>query len=207
MEKPTKVVENAQADQLYGSILADPPWRFMNRTGKSAPEHRRLHRYETMTTDEIARRAVGRLAASQSHLYLWVPMALIEDGLRVMRAWGFTYKTSVLWLKTRKDGEPDLRCMGFYFRVVTEVLLFGVRGGLRTGAPARRLPNLIRATKREHSRKPDEAYDLIELVSPGPYVELFARPPHRIGWDTWGDQSDVQAVHLFNHDGPLEKVG
>lgn len=173
----------------YRTILADPPWRFINRTGKVAPEHQRLARYQTMTTPEITRLPIDALVADQAHCYLWVPNALVADGLRVMDAWGFTYKTMLVWHKVRKDGGSDGRGVGFYFRNVTEVVLFGVRGHLRTAAPGRRQVNLIATRKREHSRKPDELYPIIEACSPGPYLELFARPPHRDGWDVWGDQT------------------
>ena len=171
----------------FGTIYADPPWRFSNRTGKMAPEHRRLHRYRTMTVDEISRLPVGDVAAQRSHLYLWVPNALLQDGLTVMKAWGFTYKCNLVWYKTRKDGGPDGRGVGFYFRNVTELLLFGVRGSMRTLPPGRRMVNLLPVRKREHSRKPDEFYDLIEQCSPGPRLELFARHPKE-GWQQWGDE-------------------
>ena len=175
--------------ERFGSILVDPPWRFMNRTGKVGPEHRRLHRYRTMSLEEIASLPVGRLARPRSHLYLWCPNALLEDGLTVLRAWGFQYKTNVVWLKVRKDGGPDGRGVGFYFRNVTELLLFGVKGSLRTLAPGRRQVNVLISRKEEHSRKPELVYDLIERCSPGPYLELFAR--QRVaGWRQWGDELD-----------------
>ena len=177
----------------FGTILADPPWRFVNRTGKVAPEHRRLERYETMTTDEIAAVPVRELADVPSHLYLWVPNALLADGLRVMESWGFTYKTNLVWFKTRKDGGPDGRGVGFYFRNVTELILFGVRGTMRTFAPGRRQTNLIASRKREHSRKPDDLYPIIEACSPGPYLELFARYP-RPGWTAWGLEAGPEVV-------------
>ncbi len=171
----------------FGTILADPPWRFSNRTGKMAPEHRRLSRYATMTADEIMALPVAEIAARQSHLYLWVPNALVSEGLEVMRRWGFTYKTNLVWYKVRKDGGPDGRGVGFYFRNVTELVLFGVHGSLRTGRPGRRQTNVILSRKREHSRKPDQLYEIIEACSPGPYLELFARYP-RPGWSQWGDE-------------------
>ncbi|QBS36913.1 S-adenosylmethionine-binding protein [Thermaerobacter sp. FW80] len=173
--------------QKFGTILADPPWRFSNRTGKVAPEHRRLSRYHTMDLQEILELPIAQLALPQSHLYLWVPNALLAEGLEVMRRWGFTYKTNIIWYKVRKDGGPDRRGVGFYFRNVTEMVLFGVRGGLRTFKPGRRQENIIVARKREHSRKPDELYDIIEACSPGPYLELFART-ERPGWYQFGDE-------------------
>ena len=171
----------------FGTILADPPWRFSNRTGKIAPEHRRLHRYFTLSTQEILELPVAQLAKPKSHLYLWVPNALILEGLEVMKRWGFTYKTNIVWYKTRKDGGPDGRGVGFYFRNVTELVLFGVRGNLRTLKPGRTQVNVILSRKREHSRKPDELYEIVEACSPGPYLELFARHT-REGWAQWGDE-------------------
>lgn len=171
----------------FGTTLADPPWQFTNRTGKGSPEHQRLNRYQTMSTDEIAALPVTDLAADPSHAYLWVPNALIADGLHVLAAWGFTYKTHLIWFKCRRDGGPDGRGMGFYFRNVTEVLLFGVRGSLRTLDPGRRQPNIIISQKRRHSQKPDEQYAIIEACSPGPYLELFART-QRPTWVAWGDE-------------------
>lgn len=172
------------------TILADPPWQFTNRTGKVAPEHRRLLRYETMTNADIMELPVAQIAAPQAHLYLWVPNALIAEGLEVMRRWGFTYKSNIVWYKVRKDGGPDRRGVGFYFRNVTELVLFGIRGkNNRTLAAGRRQPNVIVSRKREHSRKPDELYEIIEACSPGPYVELFART-QRDGWLVWGNETE-----------------
>jgi N6-adenosine-specific RNA methylase IME4 len=171
----------------YGTILADPPWQFTNRTGKVAPEHKRLNRYQTLTLQQIKEIPVSVVASPQSHLYLWVPNALLKEGLEVMEGWGFHYKTNIIWHKIRKDGGPDGRGVGFYFRNTTEMILFGVRRGLRTLAPGRRQVNIIKTRKREHSRKPDELYDIIESCSPGPYLELFARG-RRNGWDQWGNE-------------------
>jgi N6-adenosine-specific RNA methylase IME4 len=177
-----------RVDGGYATVLADPPWRFANRTGKVAPEHRRLDRYDTMTRDDICALPVADVVAADAHLYLWVPNALLPEGLQVMRAWGFRYVSNLVWAKRRKDGGPDGRGVGFYFRNVTEPILFGVRGTMRTLAPGRRQVNMIETRKREHSRKPDEQYDVIEACSPGPYLELFARYP-RNGWDVWGAEA------------------
>jgi len=177
-------------ESRFATVLADPPWRFINRTGKMAPEHRRLSRYQTMSAAEIAALPVPGIAAERSHLYLWVPNALLMEGLRVMEGWGFRYKTNLVWYKVRKDGGPDGRGVGFYFRNVTELLLFGVRGrSNRTLDPGRRQVNLLATKKREHSRKPEEQYAIIESCSPGPYLELFARGT-RPGWTGWGLQAD-----------------
>lgn len=172
----------------FATILADPPWRFTNRTGKVAPEHRRLDRYSTMSLDAIKELPVGDVAARNAHLYLWVPNALLPEGLEVMKAWGFRYVSNIIWAKRRIDGGPDGRGVGFYFRNVTEILLFGVRGSMRTLPPGRSQVNMIETRKREHSRKPDEQYELIGRCSPGPYLELFARHPDP-NWTVWGDEA------------------
>jgi len=174
----------------FSTILADPPWQFQNRTGKVAPEHKRLNRYGTMTLPEICDLPVADIAADRAHLYLWVPNALLPDGLEVMKAWGFKYVSNIIWEKVRLDGQPDGRGVGFYFRNVTEILLFGTRGkNVRTLDPARSQVNVIRSRKREHSRKPDEQYKIIEECSWGPRLEMFSRGKRR-GWEVWGNQAD-----------------
>lgn len=182
----------------FGTVLADPPWRFSNRTGKVAPEHRRLSRYGTLSLDEIAELPVAEHVADRAHCYLWVPNALLPWGLHVLSAWGFEYKTNVIWHKIRKDGGSDGRGVGFYFRNVTEIILFGVRGkNARTLGPGRSQVNLIASRKREHSRKPDEQYRIIEDCSWGPFLELFGRGI-RENWTVWGNQ----AVEDYQPDWP-----
>jgi N6-adenosine-specific RNA methylase IME4 len=174
----------------FKTILADPPWQFINRTGKMAPEHKRLSRYSTMTLPEICQLPVKQVSDDPAHLYLWVPNALLPEGLEVMKAWGFNYKSNLIWHKIRKDGGPDGRGVGFYFRNVTEIILFGVRGkNARTLDPGRTQVNFMATRKREHSRKPDEQYDLIEACSPGPRLEMFSRGTRK-GWAVWGNQAD-----------------
>lgn len=189
------VAETADFQQFldgrkFSTILVDPPWQFQNRTGKVAPEHKRLNRYSTMSLNDIKALPVADAAADTSHLYLWVPNALLPEGLAVMQAWGFQYKSNLVWHKIRKDGGPDGRGVGFYFRNVTELILFGVRGkNARTLAPGRSQVNFMATRKREHSRKPDEQYELIEACSPGPFLELFARG-ERPNWAVWGNQAN-----------------
>jgi N6-adenosine-specific RNA methylase IME4 len=174
----------------FSTILADPPWQFQNRTGKMAPEHKRLSRYATLSLPEIMSLPVNKIAAPTAHLYLWVPNALLPCGLAVMEAWGFSYKSNLVWHKIRKDGGSDGRGVGFYFRNVTELLLFGVRGkNARTREAGRRQVNYFSSRKREHSRKPDEQYAIIEACSAGPFLELFARGA-RPGWTMWGNEAD-----------------
>jgi len=188
---PASDLKKFVGTKRFSTILADPPWRFQNSTGKIAPEHHRLSRYGTMALDEIKALPVSGAAAETAHLYLWIPNALLAEGLAVMAGWGFTYKSNIVWHKIRKDGGPDGRGVGFYFRNVTELVLFGVRGkNARTLAPGRSQVNFLATRKREHSRKPDELYPIIEACSSGPYLELFARG-ERKGWKTWGNQADA----------------
>lgn len=182
----------------FGTILADPPWQFQNRTGKVAPEHKRLSRYATMSLAEIQSLPVAQAADATAHLYLWVPNALLPEGLAVMKAWGFQYKSNIVWHKIRKDGGSDGRGVGFYFRNVTELILFGTRGkNARTLQPGRTQVNYLKSRKREHSRKPDEQYEVIEACSNGPFLELFARG-QRGNWATWGNQADDSYEPTWN---------
>ena len=181
---------NFVGKRKFSTILADPPWQFQNRTGKMAPEHKRLSRYPTMKLQELKDLPVEAIAEERAHLYLWVPNALLAEGMQVMENWGFKYKTNIIWYKIRKDGGPDRRGVGFYFRNVTEMILFGVRGkNIRTLQPGRSQENIISPRKREHSRKPDEQYDIIESCSWGPHLELFGRGIRK-GWVTWGNQAN-----------------
>jgi N6-adenosine-specific RNA methylase IME4 len=186
--------------EKFGTILLDPPWRFINRTGKVAPEHRRLSRYNTMSLEELEQLPIGELGQNQSHIYLWCPNALLAEGLHSLKTWGYTYKTNLVWYKVRKDGGPDGRGVGFYFRNVTEMVLFGVKGSLRTLPPGRRQTNIIVHRKREHSKKPHTLYRIAEECSPGPRLELFARD--RIsGWHQWGNEIDTYEENRLKHRG------
>lgn len=203
MTELTDTAENLltfAGEKKYNTIYADPPWQFQNRTGKVAPEHKRLKRYETMTLKDIKELPVPEICDEKAHLYLWVPNALLPEGLEVMDAWGFEYKANIVWEKVRKDGWPDGRGVGFYFRNVTELLLFGIKkksSPNRTLQPARSQVNLIRTIKREHSRKPDEIIPIIEACSQGPRIELFARGV-RDGWDMWGNQANEDYEPTWN---------
>lgn len=208
MEETIANFNNCCGSTKFKTILADPPWQFQNRTGKVAPEHGRLSRYATLNLDDICQLPVENVCDDTAHLYLWVPNALLPDGMRVMEAWGFTYKTNLIWHKIRKDGGSDGRGVGFYFRNVTEMILFGVRGKkARTLAPGRSQVNMIQSRKREHSRKPDEQYELIESCSPGPYLEMFCRGVRK-GWTVWGNQADEEYSpdwETYSHNSKTDK--
>jgi len=192
----------------FGAILADPPWEFKNKTGKIAPQHKKNSRYKTLSLEDIKSLPVERVLSKRSHLYLWVPNALIKEGLEVMDAWGFKYKTNLIWRKIRKDGGSDGRGVGFYFRNTTEIILFGVKGkNVRTRKLGRTQVNVIETRKREHSRKPDELYKIIENCSWGPFLELFARGKRK-GWTNWGDQSKKYKIswNTYKNNSGIEKL-
>jgi N6-adenosine-specific RNA methylase IME4 len=192
----------------FGAILADPPWEFKNKTGKIAPQHKKTSRYKTLSLEDIKSLPVERVSSKRSHLYLWVPNALIKEGLEVMDAWGFKYKTNLIWRKIRKDGGSDGRGVGFYFRNTTEIILFGVKGkNVRTRKLGRTQVNVIETRKREHSRKPDELYKIIENCSWGPFLELFARGKRK-GWTNWGDESKKYKIswNTYKNNSGIEKL-
>jgi len=188
-KQASKDLNNFLKEQKFATIMADPPWRFTNRTGKVAPEHKRLARYPTMNLEEICNLPIQNHLEETAHCYLWVPNALLPEGLQVLNAWGFNYKSNIIWHKIRKDGGSDGRGVGFYFRNVTEILLFGTKGkNARTLQRGRTQVNLLATRKREHSRKPEEQYEIIEGCSWGPYLELFGRGC-RENWTVWGNQA------------------
>jgi N6-adenosine-specific RNA methylase IME4 len=171
----------------YRTIVADPPWAYARSTGLGGARAA-ADNYPVMSNDEIAALPVRDLADDSAHLYLWVTNPRLyreaSDGVGpdgIMAAWGFRFVTVLTW---HKLGAPG---MGWYFRGDTEHVLFGVRGS----APIRpevRESNHFAAHRQEHSRKPDRFYELVERVSPGPYLELFARR-RRYGWDVWGNEA------------------
>lgn len=191
------VISPPRAGQ-YATIYADPAWKEQGggKIKRGADRH-----YELMSTDDICGLPVGSWAAADAHLYLYVTNNFLEDGLRVVRAWGFRYVTKIDWFKGDVDddlpveqmSDSDLRAgLGQYFRGVTESCLFGVRGRVpyRTRPDGKRAQGRtgFHAPRQEHSQKPEKMRRMIELVSPGPYLEMFARRPAP-GWDLWGNQA------------------
>ena len=177
----------------YHTIYADPPW--MERGGGKIKRGADRH-YPLMSTKDIMALDVPSIAADDCHLYLWVTNNFLPDGLKVMEAWGFRYVTMITWLKDRAG-------LGQYFRGITESCLFGIKGhpSYKIGADGKRRQGLtgFTAPRTIHSRKPEEMRRMIESVSYGPFVELFAREPHP-GWDVWGNE--VEGIAL----GSLTKI-
>lgn len=172
---PTPEVAPNPVPPRYRTILADPPWEVQQRGGRGAIQH-----YALMSLDLIKAMPVADLAADDAHLWLWVTNATLRDGYDVMAAWGFTPRSPLTWCKPRLG-------LGNYLRNSTEHLLLGTRGD----APVRfrAQPTWLFAPVQDHSHKPEEVYGVIERLSDGPYLELFARRP-RHGWHVWGNQID-----------------
>ena len=179
----------------YGVIYADPPWRFATYSAKGKGRSPEAH-YPCMSFDQIRRLPVADWAADDSILLLWVTDPLLPRGLELIEAWGFTYKTvGFYWAKLNKAATPHAYCdrdfftgLGYWTRANPEQCLLATRGHPKR--LARDVRRLVVAPRREHSRKPDEVYEHIERLVPGPYLELFARS-RRDGWEGWGTGTGV----------------
>lgn len=189
----------AELNPPYSTIVADPPWPqqgagaltgregFGDATGASKPMP-----YSLMPVADICALPVGGLAAPDAHLYLWTTNGFLRQAFDVLEAWGFAYSTTLVWAKNAMGGG-----MGGAYGISTEFLLFARRGHLQprsrvTGTWFQWRRRYDARGKPLHSAKPLAALDLIESVSPGPYLELFAREP-RLGWDSWGKGYEVAA--------------
>jgi N6-adenosine-specific RNA methylase IME4 len=165
----------------YRTIVADPPWRYDVKPPEGGTP------YPTMTPEELAGLPVGMWANEDSHLYLWTTNSFLVEAHRIMAAWGFEYKTLLTWIKRKRPPNVDNWIgMGFYYRGVTEHVLFGVRGSLHL--KRNNAPNVFYAPHGQHSEKPAAFYDLVESASHGPYLDVFARA-NRFNWDTFGDEA------------------
>ena len=177
---PTGFVTNLQTllddGRKFSTIVADPPWRHDNQASRaSASNH-----YPTMSLEEICHEPLAELATKNAHLHLWATSPLLPEALTVMESWGFTYKSSCCWLK------PQIG-MGNYWRICHEFLLLGVRGKLSFLDHAQR--SCLAADRTKHSAKPPEFRELVEKVSPGPYLEMYGRtPPLNSHWTVFGNE-------------------
>ncbi|MBI1315083.1 hypothetical protein GC176_27645 [bacterium] len=165
-----------QAGLKYSTIYADPPWRYSNVASRAAAENH----YRTLSLEEICSEPVSRLSADVAHLHLWTTNAFLREAFDVIDAWGFDYKSCLVWIK------PQLG-MGNYWRVSHEFLLLGVRGSLPFHD--RTCRSWVLERRSVHSRKPYQVRELIERVSPGPYLELYGRAEiPRSQWTVYGNQ-------------------
>ncbi len=171
----------------YKTIYADPPWKYQSKSGRGMKSGA-AEKYETMDIEDIKHLPfIHDIVDPNSVLFLWVTTPLLPDGIEVLRAWGFEYKTAIYWRKIMSQG------MGWWFRGQVEVCLFGVRGNVK--ALRIQKANFIQSKARKHSRKPEELFEMIEQAIPKPAIELFAREA-RDGWDCWGH--GVSGEHYRN---------
>ena len=171
----------------YATIVADPPWQMPSGGLRSGPGwHESRGRpsalpYPTMTLEEIKALPIGDLADADAHLYVWTTNAFLESTFGLVRGWGFRHSQVLVWAKA-----PRGLGMGGAFTNTTEFVMFSRRGRLR--ARSRSDTTWWEWKRGEHSRKPEAFLDVVEQVSPGPYLEMFARR-QRLGWDTWGNEA------------------
>ena len=173
-------------NKKYACILADPPWKFKTYSAKGITAKGAEGQYPCMTLDEIQRLPVASIADKDCFLFLWATFPMLPEALSVMAAWGFKYKTGASWHKTTKNGK-DAFGTGYIFRSAAELLLVGTRGKPRV--LNRSMRNVIHGVVREHSRKPDSQYKMIESLCSGERIELFARQ-NVSGWDCWGNETN-----------------
>jgi len=175
----------------YSVIYADPPWDYgkMKKRRKAARGGNPQAHYGTMTVEKICRLPVSEIADDNSALFLWVTNPKIVYGFEVMSAWGFSYKTTLTWVKVDKQGNVINNGMGFYFRGATEHILFGTRGRFTVDTVSR-IPNVFMHQRGGHSKKPDDIRGkIVDVCGDVPRIELFARQKS-VGWDVWGDEID-----------------
>jgi N6-adenosine-specific RNA methylase IME4 len=186
-EAPPALTDLPQAGR-YGAILADPPWAFKTFSGKHGTPHRSAEdHYKTVEHAPLSALPVASIAAKDAVMFMWVVDSHVDQAIELAKAWGFGFKTiAFIWMKTAKSGQPRIG-MGYWTRKSAEVCLMFTRG--KPKRLDKGVREMIIAPRREHSRKPDEQYGLIERLVAGPYVELFARQS-RPGWDSWGNQTN-----------------
>jgi N6-adenosine-specific RNA methylase IME4 len=169
----------------YGALLVDPPWSFANYSPKGKTKNPSAH-YDCMSLADIAALPVGHLAARDCALFMWATAPLLPEACELLHAWGFTFKSAAAWAKQSSTGNAWAFGTGYVFRSAAEFVLVGTVG--RPRVRSRSVRNLIVAPIREHSRKPDEQYEMVEALYSGPYAEIFSRNS-RPGWDAWGDEA------------------
>lgn len=170
----------------FGLIMADPPWHFATRSAKGITAKGAAGQYQTMTRAEIEALPIGDVAAKDAILWLWATNPMLPDAFAVLRAWGFTFKTAGHWVKTTRHGKLAFGT-GYILRCAGEPFLIGTRGKPRC---ARNVRSVVMGPVRQHSRKPDEAYDQAErLFACYHRLDLFARQA-RPGWTAWGNETD-----------------
>lgn len=179
----TSAEDKNHSVKKYRTIMADPAWGVPSQRGKNSTRSAESH-YELMSLDRIKAMPVTNLCEEQSFLFLWIPNALLQEGLDVIKAWGFVFRSPMYWIKPRLG-------LGNYIRNASETCLFATRNGARVKFHGQ--PNWLFAPQQEHSHKPEEQFAIIERLCDGPYLELFARR-RQPGWDCWGNEIDSDII-------------
>lgn len=171
--------EKIQTTKKYRTVLCDPPWSLQQKGQRGAARH-----YELMPLERIKAMPVADLVEENSHLYLWTPNNIIPEALQVVKAWGFTYRNMLVW------GKPKLG-LGVYIRTSHESCIFATRGKAPVKFHAQ--PSFMFCAQQDHSHKPEEQFAVIQRLSDGPYLELFARR-RMPGWDVWGNEIESDII-------------
>lgn len=175
----------------FRTVCADPPWQFRDQGSRISPNHKEKH-YRVQPIHEICKagKSVWHRILDDAFLFLWCPNVLVLEGTaaNVCHSWGFTPKQLIPWVKIGKTTGRPIIGMGHYTRVCTEMLVLAVRG--KPDVKRNDVPGVLHAVRTQHSAKPDESYELIESLCPGPYLELYARRQFSKKWTAWGDQLD-----------------
>ena len=186
-ERPTK---------RYRTIVADPPWNLPMGPTLTQKAVKPALDYPTMSQHELANLPIGLWAEDKAHLYLWTTNSMMADALALVKGWGFKYSTLITWVK-RHPSNDGWMGLGRYYRSTTEHIVFAVRGGLDVFH--KNQPNFFFAGRGIHSEKPAAFYDIVERMSPGPYLDVFARK-QRFNWDTFGNEAfDFREHGVFHN--------
>lgn len=178
-ENINKAEHQRKIARRYRTILADPPWSLHQKGRRGAAMH-----YDLMPLERIKAMPVADLAEENAHLYLWTPNNIIPEALQVVKTWGFTYRNMLVW------GKPKLG-LGVYIRTSHESCIFATRGKAPVKFHAQ--PSFMFCAQQDHSHKPEEQFAIIQRLSNGPYLELFARR-RTPGWDVWGNEIDSDVI-------------
>ena len=175
----------------YKIIYADPPWCYRNKRTGGSMSSGADSKYPTMALSDICNLPINLIADKNSVLFLWVTVPMLQEGLTVLNAWGYKYKTMITWRKIMSLG------LGYWFRGQTEHLLLGVRGKVR--AFRLQVPNFLQTKVLAHSQKPEEFRKIIEMTKLKPRIELFARRRVK-GWHCWGNEieSEPQITQIMD---------
>ena len=182
------IIDIFNTDKKYNIIYADPPWQYKTWSGKGKEKKSAENHYPCMKKEDIQNLPVRKISANDCVLFLWVTMPCLEEGLELIKAWGFTYKTcGFTWVKRNRKADSWFWGLGYWTRANAEICLLATRGNPKRESKS--VHQICDARIMEHSRKPDEIRErIVKLCGDLPRIELFARQ-HEDGWDCWGNET------------------